>query len=216
MLGNYWLLDPVSHQAGNIGLGLGLKAPTGSFHQEDVLGLPTGNLQFPVHPGLQPGGGGWGILVEAQAYRRLAGALSGYLFGAYQLSPRVVADVKFTPAVPASLLSVTDLYHARAGVTYALLPRGALSVSLGGRIDGIPVHDLIGGSEGYRAPGYIMFLDPGLSITQGKGTFTVSIPVRLRGRFERNVNDEAGVPPPPGDRGDLASYLIFLGYARRF
>jgi len=40
--------------------------------------------------------------------------------------------------------------------------------------------------------------------------------VRLRGKFERNVNDQAGVPPPSDDQGDLASYRIFLGYAQRF
>jgi hypothetical protein len=184
LVGNYWLLDPVSHQAGNVGLGLGLKAPTGSYHKEDGFGLATGNIQFPVHPGLQPGGGGWGILVEAQAYQRLAGALSGYVFGAYQMSPEGVTDVTFSPTAPGSFLSVNDVYHARAGLAYALLPQAGVSVSLGGRIDGIPVRDIIGSDEGYRAPGSILFLDPGLSITRGKGTFTASVPVRLRGTFK--------------------------------
>jgi hypothetical protein len=91
-----------------------------------------------------------------------------------------------------------------------------VSVSLGGRIDGIPVRDIIGSDQGYRAPGSILFLDSGLSITRGKGTFTASVPVRLRGTFKPNLNDRAGGPPPSGDRGDLASYLIFLGYAHRF
>jgi hypothetical protein len=216
LVGNYWLRDPVVHQAGNVGFGLGLKAPTGSNHKEDEFGLPSGVIQFPVHPGVQPGGGGWGILVEAQAYQRLAGALSGYLFGAYQMSPQAVTDVPFSPTAPGSLLSVNDVYHARAGLAYALWPQAGVSVSLGGRIDGIPVRDLIGGDEGFRAPGSIIFLDPGLSIARGKGTFTASVPVRLRGTFKQNLNDQAGGPPPSGDRGDLASYLIFLGYAHRF
>jgi hypothetical protein len=216
LVGNYWLLDPVVHQGGNVGFGLGLKAPTGSYHSVDEFGLPAGAIQFPVHPGIQPGGGGWGILVEAQAYQRLAGALSGYVFGAYQMSPRAVTDVTFTPTAPASVLSVTDVYHARAGFAYALLPEAGVSVSLGGRIDGIPVRDFIGGDEGFRAPGYTILLDPGLAVTRGKGTFTASVPVRLRGTFKQNLNDQTGGPPPPGDRGDLASYLIFLGYAYRF
>jgi hypothetical protein len=216
LVGNYWVRDPVLHQSGNVGFGLGLKAPTGSYHKEDEFGLASGVIQFPVHPGLQPGGGGWGILVEAQAYQRLAGALSGYLFGAYQMSPRTVTDVTFSPTAPGSLLSVTDVYHARAGLAYAAWPQAGVSVSLGGRIDGIPVRDIIGGDEGFRAPGSIIFLDPGLSIARGKGTLTASVPVRLRGTFKQNLNDQAGGPPPSGDRGDLASYLIFLGYAYRF
>ncbi len=79
-----------------------------------------------------------------------------------------------------------------------------------------PVRDVLGGDEGYRSPGYSLFLDPGLAVTRGKGTFTLSVPVRLRGTFKQNLNDRAGGPPPSGDRGDLASYLIFLGYAHRF
>ena len=217
VVGNYWLLDPVVHRGGNVGIGIGLKAPTGSYHSEDELFLLSKEaIQSPVHPGLQPGGGGWGILVEAQAYQRLSGALSGYFFGAYQMSPRTVTDVRFSPSAPGSLLSVTDVYHARAGFAYTLLPQGGASVSLGGRIDGIPVGDVIGGDEGYRSPGYSIFLDPGLAVSRGKGSFTVSVPVRLRGTFKRNVNDQNGVPGPTGDRGDLASYLIFLGYAHRF
>jgi hypothetical protein len=155
-------------------------------------------------------------VVEAQGYQRLSGALSGYFFGAYQMSPRTVTDVRFLPSAPASLLSVTDVYHARAGLAYALLPEAGVSLSLGGRIDGIPVGDLIGGDEGFRTPGYSMFLDPGLAVTRGKGSFTVSVPVRVRGTFKQNLNDQNGGPAPHGDRGDLASYLIFLGYAYRF
>jgi hypothetical protein len=34
--------------------------------------------------------------------------------------------------------------------------------------------------------------------------------------LKQNLNDQAGSPGPSGDRGDLASYLIFLGYAYRF
>lgn len=214
LIGSYWLLAPASHPGGNVSIGLGIKAPTGNNHAEDGLGLPSGTIQFPVHPGIQPGGGGWGILVEAQAYQRLAGNLSGYLFGAYQSSPRVVTDIKFLPT--AQVLSVTDVYNARAGLAYALVPRAGVSVSLGTRIDGIPVRDIIGGDEGYRSPGYSLFLDPGVAVTRGKGTFTASVPIRLRGTFKQNLNDQAGGPPPSGDRGDLASYLIFLGYAHRF
>jgi hypothetical protein len=217
VVGNYWLLDPVVHRGGNISFGLGIKAPTGSYHSEDELGLASKEIvQFPIHPGLQPGGGGWGVLVEAQAYQRLSGALSGYLYGAYQMSPRTLTDVKFMRSVPTSLLSVTDVYHARVGFAYDLLSQAGVSVSLGSRIDGVPVRDVIGGDEGFRTPGYSIFLDPGLAVTRGKGSFTASVPVRLRGTFKPNVNDQNGGPPPEGNRGDLASYLIFLGYAYRF
>src|SRR2546428_10299176 len=37
------------------------------------------------------------------------------------------------------------------------------------RSDGIPYHDLIGGGdEGFRRPGHVMFLDPGVALTRGR------------------------------------------------
>jgi hypothetical protein len=135
--------------------------------------------------------------------------LSAYVFGAYQVSPEEKTDVLFTPTAPTSALSVYDVYHARAGLGYAVWPEQGLSVNLGVRVDGIPVRDVVGKDGGFRAPGYTTYLDPGLALSSGAGVFTLNIPVRLHGEFKPNVNGD-------GDRGDLASYLIFLGYAHRF
>src|SRR2546428_2548519 len=38
-------------------------------------------------------------------------------------------------------------------------PERGVSLSLGGRIDGIPYHDLIGKSDGFRRPGYVALAD---------------------------------------------------------
>lgn len=217
LVGSMWLLEPTTHPGGNVSLGLGVKAPTGSNDVEGELGLRPGEVvQHPVHPGLQLGSGGWGIQVELQAYQRLYGRLSGYAFGAYQLSPEEKTDVLFTPTAPTSALSAYDVYHVRAGLGYTAWPEQGLSVSLGVRMDGIPVRDVLGKDGGFRAPGYTTYLDPGLALARGPGVFTLSIPVRLHGEFKQNVNDLNGGPPPSGDRGDLASYLLFLGYAHRF
>lgn len=218
LLGSYWVLDPLSNPGGNVALGIGLKAPTGRHDVEDEFGASNGTISHPVHPSLQPGDGGWGFLVQAQAYQHLAGQLSGYLFAAYMLSPREKTEVLFSPDFPESFVSVPDVYHARLGFAYAAWSEGGLSLSLGGRVDGVPVHDIFGGDLGFRNPGYTLFLEPGLSLERGRGSFTLSVPVRLRGNFVRSANDEAGIPGPgpDGARGDLAAYLLYLGYAHRF
>src|SRR3982074_586103 len=51
------------------------------------------------------------------------------------------------------------------------------AVSLAGRWEGIPSHDLIGGSDGYRLPGYSVSIEPGVSISRGKDSLAVSVPV---------------------------------------
>jgi hypothetical protein len=216
LVGSMWLLQPATHPGGNVALGLGVKAPTGSNEVQGEFGLASGAvIQHPVHPGLQLSDGGWGILIQAQAFQRLHGRLSGYVFGAYQMSPQEQTDVLFAPTSPYTL-SVYDVYHARAGLGYAAWPAQGLSVSLGVRRDGIPVRDVVGGDGGFRAPGYTTYLDPGLALARGRGVFTLSIPVRLHGEFKPNVNDESGGTPPNGFQGDLASHLIFVGYAHRF
>jgi hypothetical protein len=218
LLGSYWVLDPLSRPGGNVALGIGVKAPTGRHDAEDEFWTPDTTFSHPVHPTLQPGDGGWGFLLQAQAYRRLAGRLSGYLFGSYLLSPREKTEVLFVPSLPGSSVSVPDAYHAKLGFAYAAWPGAGLSVSLGGRIDGIPAHDIIGGDLGFRNPGYTLFLEPGFSLERGRGSFTASVPLRLRGKFVRNANSEAGIPGsgPDGASGDLASYLVYLGYSHRF
>ena len=217
LVGSMWLLDPAAHPGGNVSLGLGVKAPTGSNDVAGDFALESGEVvQHAVHPGVQLGSGGWGIQLELQAYQRLYGRLSGYLFGAYQMAPEEQTDILFVPTVPATTLSIYDVYHARAGLGYAAWPEQGLSLSLGVRRDGIPVRDVLGGDAGFRAPGHTTYLDPGLALARGPGVFTLSIPVRLAGEFKRHVNALNGLPGPAGDRGDLASYLIFFSYAHRF
>ena len=212
VVGTMWLMDPLTHGAGNLAVGLGVKAPTGSHTITGDFALPTGTVQHQVHPGIQMGDGGWGIIVEAQGFRRLIGNLSGYGFVSYQLSPRDTTEVTFTPTTT-SRLSVPDVYHARVGLAYAVLPSQGLSASLGLRADGIPTHDLVGGSDGFRAAARVVFLDPGLALSLGANEFTLSVPIRVHGEFHRGTPLPA--PNVQGDRGDLAKTVLFLGYYRR-
>ncbi|HSE95627.1 MAG TPA: hypothetical protein VLD61_07015 [Methylomirabilota bacterium] len=212
LVGTLWLLDPLAHGSGNAAISLGVKAPTGSNTIEDDYGLPTGVVQHPVHPGIQMGDGGWGVLVGAQGFLRLADGLSAYALLAYQISPQDTTEVKFTPAFTSGM-SVADVYHAKVGIAYAVLPERGLAASLGFRTDGIPTNDLIGDSDGFRSAARIVSLDPGLSWTFGRNDLTVSLPIRVHGEFKR------GVPLPPpnfqSDQGDLAQTVLFVAFNRR-
>jgi hypothetical protein len=59
-------------------------------------------------------------------------------------------------------MSVTDQYLYRAGVSQGVPKLKGLALSLGVRGEGVPVHDLLGASNGFRRPGMIVSLDPGL------------------------------------------------------
>jgi hypothetical protein len=212
LVGTLWLLDPLSQGSGNAAISLGVKAPTGSNTIEDEFGLPTGVVQHAVHPGIQMGDGGWGIIVGTQGFLRLADGLSAYALLAYQISPRDTTEVKFTPTFTSGL-SVPDVYHAKVGIAYAVLPERGLAASLGFRTDGIPAYDLLGDSDGFRAAARAVFLDPGLSWTFGRNDLTVSLPIRVHGEFK------LGMPLPPpdfqGSMGDLAKTVLFVAFNRR-
>ena len=69
-------------------------------------------------------------------------------------------------------MSVTDQYLVRGGIGHALPKIRGLAASFGGRFEGVPVRDLIGGANGFRRPGYAISVDPGLMFV--RGMYTVS------------------------------------------
>jgi hypothetical protein len=209
VLGTAWVLDPRTHPRGNVALGLGVKTPTGSNKVTDAFFLKGGSsIQYPVDQSIEPGDGGWGVILQLQAFQKVLPRAFGYFTGSYLLSPRAVSDVLRPPpsTVP---WSVPDVYSGRLGVTYNLLPEQGVSARLGGRIDGIPYHDVIGGSDGFRRPGYVVFVEPGVAVARGGSTLTFSAPIRVYARLAQAASSTIGA-------GDLAPMLIFAGYSRRF
>jgi hypothetical protein len=83
LVGNFWLFQPSRHVNGNVALGAGVKAPTGSHRVEDDLFTPNGTIQFPVDQPIQLGGGGWGIVLQTEGFQRLFNNGYGYFSGSY-------------------------------------------------------------------------------------------------------------------------------------
>ena len=214
LIGNVWLRDPTTGPARNVALGLGLKAPTGNNKSIDDFFTATGTTRYAVDQSIQLGDGGLGIIVQSQAFDRLTSKVFGYFSGSYLVSPKKKTDVQFPKSDGTGsgiYLSVPDVYSARAGVAYLLSTATGASMSLGARIDGITMRDLIGGGDdGFRRPGYALYADPGLTIGIGRGTLTLSSPIRIGLDFKPDLT----ATHPVG--GDLANYLIFAGYTVRF
>ena len=222
LVGSAWLLDPGTHLKGNVALGVGVKAPTGSNRYTDNFFRADGSsVQYPVDQSIQPGDGGWGVILQMQAFRKLLRRAFAYATGAYLVSPRALSNVlRPQPNGTPSMVywSVPDVYSGRLGLAYAVWPEQGVSISLGGRVDGIPYHDLIGGGdEGFRRPGHVVFFDPGLAVTRGRGTFTLSTPIRVTESLADSATVRPnGSPSPTRASGDLARLLIFVSYSRRF
>jgi hypothetical protein len=187
-IANVWLRRPSAESAGNVAIGFGLKTASGNNGVVDNFFLAGGSVtKNPVDQPIQLGDGGVGIIFQLQGYRKLAGRASGYVYGWYLLTPREKTTVASPLAgVP---LSVPDVYSVRSGVSAPLWRKRGISASLGPRLDGIPLRDFIGGSAGFRRPGYSLYLDPGLVVTARRSTWSINVPVRVHQDFQRSLAD---------------------------
>jgi hypothetical protein len=214
LIANGWLKNPDRDPARNIALGVGVKAPTGNNNVYADFFTTSGATRAPVDQSIQLGDGGWGVILQTQGFSHLSGNLFGYASGSYLVSPRAKTRVQFPNASGVGsgmFLSVPDVYSARVGAAYVLWPERALTATLGGRVDGIPLRDVIGGGDdGFRRPGYSLYADPGLSLGVGRGAIALSIPVRIGQDFRPDLT------PGHPVGGDLARYLVFASYVAKF
>lgn len=196
LMANAWVLDPHKHMRGNVLLGVGVDMPTGEKDATDTFQMfdpATGQIvarERTVDQSIQPGDGGWGLLTELYAYYQLAPTFNVFVNGSYALTPEELNGVPTYRTNPyEAVMSIADSYMGRGGFQYVLWPKYGLTLSLAGRIDGVPVEDAIGGSNGFRRPGYSVSLEPGISATVGTWSFGVNAPVALYRNRERSVAD---------------------------
>ena len=222
LLGAAWLFNPEKNQHGNVSLGLGVKFPTGendardTFRVFDQTTQTIVNVRRTIDQSIQPGDGGWGAILDLFAFKEIFKNTTIYAAGTYIVNPEGTSGVPTYRSNPhEKVMSIADQYLGRIGLSYALLPKQGLSVSLAGRIEGVPVHDLIGSSQGFRRPGYAISIEPGVVWSKKGYTLSVSAPVALYRNRERSVPDIETSPTAHGDAA-FADFVILAGFSRRF
>lgn len=70
-------------------------------------------------------------------------------------------------------MSVPDQYMLRGGLNLMV---GAFSASAGVRLEAVPSEDLIGGSSGFRRPGRILGVEPGVAYQFKKASLFATVP----------------------------------------
>ena len=233
IVGSMWLLDPKTHYHGNISLGLGVKLPTGNYRATDLSYRPTGPIYRPVDPAIQPGNGGTGIATQIEAFQKISNHLYTYFQGTYLFEPQdsngteyPIGDVRIPGAgklnKPFRYESVPDSYLGRGGVGIVLWPQYGLALTLGGRMEGIPDKDVIGSTtHGTRIVGYSVYFEPGLTVTKGRYTFTVTGPVAVRRHVGTDpvtdrVEEKLHFHGSPFGFAALADYLITTSISVQF
>lgn len=210
---------------GNVQLGLGVSIPTGDNNVRRLNRfLPAGAArnannvrlrEITVDQSMQPGVGEYGYIGDLQAFR-VIDQTTLYLTGTYIAYPTELNGVPtFRNDPNEAIMSAPDQYLLRGGALFSNVFRQKwLSAGIGLRWEGVPVEDIIGGSRGFRRPGYAISVEPTISRTVGRETFTLAVPVALQRNRQANFADleDDGVP---GDAA-FADYLILAGYSRRW
>jgi hypothetical protein len=173
-----------------------------------------------VDQSIQPGAGGYGISLGMQAFQRVKRAIL-YVSGNYLVTPQEsngtpnasLAGVPRKPNPLTATMSIPDQYLVDGGVAYPVPKMRGLAAKMGLRYEGVKVRDLLGGSLGFRRPGYALSVEPGLQYERGRDTWSLNIPVAFQRNRKRSVPDQM-----QGKAGDaaFADYLILVGYTRSF
>jgi hypothetical protein len=218
----YWLKDVNTAHDGNLSVNVGVKLPTGNYNAKSTfynVGLNGTSEERPVDQSIQPGDSGYGITFGLQGFKQLGTRLSVYGSGFYISNPKEMNTTRtfretLSPLLKnESLMSVTDQYSLSAGLSYAFF-KPSLSVSLGGRYEGVPVKDLLGGSLGFRRPGMVGSLDPGVTFMKNQVMFNLNVPVvfyRNRPQSLTDLETERLTGTPRAGDAAFADYLINFG-----
>jgi hypothetical protein len=220
-VGRLWVLDPRAHTNGNVAVGVGMKLPTGA---DDVSGFypdiggTTWSLKA-IDQSVQPGDGGWGVIVDASSFWRFKQAVV-FGSGTYLANPKNTND---TPSIivglgrasdPANfdklVNSVPDQYLVRFGAAAPIPKAKGISASLAFRAEGLRRYDLFGASNGFRRPGYELFVEPGIAFSRQGHSVTFNVPI---GVYRMRKPD-----PNTGLRGDATfpDYILLGNYSFRF
>ena len=221
-----WLIDPARQRSWNVQAGLGLKLPTGDYRYQDYFHRnDTLRVLGPVDQSIQLGDGGTGFTFELNGYYTFSSRISAYANFFYLLNPREQNGVSTARGgLPTAaqisygshVMSVPDQYMVRGGMNYQV---NNFTLSAGLRRECIPVYDLIGGSNGFRRPGYVVSIEPGLTWQTKRITWYGFMPVAVERNRTQSVPDKIRTQKTGvyahGDAA-FADYAINLGMALRF
>jgi len=175
-----WIFRPPTENGGNVSVNMQLKMPTGIDNATGAATLNGKTVIATADQSLQPGDGTWGFSVGTQAYKTLWHTAAAYGQGNYLFSPADTNGVATFRTQPGQgVMSATDQYLFRGGIVQGVPKVKRLAFSAGVRGEGVPVHDLLGASDGFRRPGFIFSFDPGVMFNYKRDTLSVNGPWAL-------------------------------------
>lgn len=209
----FWAIRPPAEHGHNVAFSFGSKFPTGDCGVRDWDSRTNPPTRVYVDESIQPGDCGYGIIVGTQMYQNFKRSVL-FLSGSYLIQPQEQNNTLRGGKNPYALYnSIPDAYLVDGGVAYPVPHIRGLAAKGGLRYEGLKVRDLIGGSLGFRRPGFALSVEPGLQYERGKNTWSVNAPIALYRNRKRSVPDQM-----TGAAGDaaFADWFLTVGFAHHF
>lgn len=215
-----WIWNPSGESKGNILVGMGVLAPTGSDNVQNTV-LSNGKVvTAPVDYSIQPGQGAWGIPLQWIAFRNWRSSQI-YFNGSYLMMTKDLGALNSRAPDPVTLVqynAVSDQYLYEAGIAHPFSRIRGLAVLFGPRMEGVPARNLlpVGDNLGFRRPGFAISVEPGIQYVRNGNMFSVTVARAIYRDRTKSVPDDL-----TGGHGDaafanwvwLASYTFRVGHA---
>jgi peroxiredoxin len=224
-----WLRNPKSSKASenNMQIGFSLLTPSGQDRQVNNVITTYGSTvqsQQPPDYSVQPGGGSWGLIMQAQAFQNLGNQTVGYCNINYVMSQgghhsfwTSHGGTTSGPPAPTPGLTqfdaIQDQYLVEIGASHPAPRIPGLAITLALRDEGVPAKNLIGDDLGFRRPGFAISLTPGFIYTRGNHMLQFSVGKALIRDRTKSVAEQVN-GAHEGDAA-FANYVWMAGYTLR-
>jgi hypothetical protein len=222
---NAWVLDPKKTHRGNASVGIGLLMPTSNDDVQNTVNSnttgagPAVEVTAPVDYSIQPGNGGYGMVVQWQGFRAVGNHLIFYTDGDYIASQGDTNGVargatQSTTTPLENYVARSDQYLMEAGVSIPIQQVRGLAIVFGPRDEGVPARNLFPNSnDGFRRPGFAVSAGPGVQYGRGSNILSASVFKAVHRDRSTSVPDEVY-----GTHGDaaFAQYVWLASYTHRF
>jgi hypothetical protein len=221
---NTWIRNPEHLPKTNVSVGLGVLIPTGNDEVTNTVNTNTSGtgaptlVTAPVDYSIQPGNGGWGMVMQWAGYSPAGKPMILYWDGDYIATQGGTNGVQrgatLNPAQPLNnYVAIADQYLVEAGLLINLHEKG-LGATFGPRWEGVPAKNLFPNSnEGFRRPGYAVTLGPGLEYSHGSNLLTAGV-------YKAVLRDRTSSYPDSvyNTHGDaaFAQYVWLASWTHRF
>lgn len=222
---NYWIRNPEHAPLNNLSVGLGVLMPTGNDDLQNTTNTnttgtgPAVEVTAPVDYSIQPGNGGWGMVMQWMGYQRQGKSLVFYTDGDYIATQGgtngVMTHTTLSTTTPlTNYVAISDQYLMEAGVAFPVSHVKGLGATFGPRDEGVPAKNLFPNSNaGFRRPGFAVTAGPGAQYSHGKDLLTAGVYKAIH--RDRTASYPDSVYGTHGDAA-FAQWVWLASYTHRF